>query len=502
MRSFYRLEPGDLEGALQTPSAVNRARLAEALRAYHRDLGTLDAALEERLTRLAHPESRVVVTGQQAGLLLGPAFSVHKAADAALLARQLDREDRPVLPIFWVASQDHDAAEVAEASLLDLEEQLLHLTLPLPSGRPVGRIALEDGWVRQTLELIEAFAAPEEHKHPVRELIRWAAEGARSYADWFARMAQRLLADFGLIVFDPMHPALAELFVPALAHELEQPLAGAHRIEDAAAELLARGFEPQLRRPTGATNLFLEGPDGQRRLLRFDGESFYAERRYSREELRRILELDPSKLTPAAGLRPILQDAVLPTAVFVVGPGELAYATQLGQLYGLHGLQQPLLWPRLTVTWLEPPVARILRHYGLEAATFQADPQAALERAAMGRSGASENFREHLLELELLFERLAQSVTPLDPTLEGAVHRSRVRVLGHIARLERKVAAALVRREEQTEGQFARLRLHLLPHGVPQERELSFLTFLLKHGRAPLDALRSLAPGSRVTLEL
>ena len=499
LRHFYRLAAGDLAGAASSPpSNVNRSALVQGLRAYHHKLGTLSAKLEAQLARLEHPSSRVVVAGQQAGLLLGPAFTVHKAVDAILLARELDREDQPVLPIFWVASQDHDALEVASTMLLDFKEHLVNLSLPLPQGLPVYRIPLHQEWVDHVSRAIETMDAP--FKDRVLKLVQDSAQG--NYADWFAGMAQRLLGDEGLITFDPMFPDLATLFVPALERELHRPLASPHRIEDAAGELIALGFEPQLRRQTGATNLFLEGFDGHRRLLRFDGSNFHADRMYTLRELLEILKLDPSRITPAAGLRPIVQDTVLPTIVNVLGPGELAYATQLGKVYDLHDVKQPLLWKRLSVTYIEPPVRRILNRYGITAQEFQKDPSGITERLLLQESGVQQAFREKLGEMELLFEQLAETSVKLDVNLEGSVHRSRQRVVGHVQRLERKLARHLMQVENAREGQFKRLYTHLLPGGVPQERAISYLTYLAKYGDHPLKQLLSLPAGAQSPLDL
>lgn len=499
LRHFYRLAPGDLEGALKSPpSNVDRERLVAALRHYHQSLGTLNETLEKQLQKLAHPNSRVVVAGQQAGLLLGPAFTVHKAVDAILLARQLDHEDQPVLPIFWVASQDHDSEEVASTFLLDFQENLVHLGLPLPQGVPVYRIPLKEEWVNHVVGALQNMDAP--FKTQAVELVQQSARG--NYADWFSGMAQRLLGEHGLIAFDPMFPDLAALFSPAIERELQKPLASPHRIEDAAAELIALGFEPQLRRQAGATNLFLEGNDGHRRLLRYDGSHFHADRLYTLRELQDLLKHDPSRITPAAGLRPIVQDTVLPTIVNVLGPGELAYATQLGKVYDLHGVNQPLLWKRLSVTYIEPPVHRMLEKYGINAQDFQKDPEGITEKLLLQESGIQQNFREKLGELELLFEQLAETSLELDPNLAGSVHRSRQRVVGHVQRLERKLARHMMQTENAREGQFARLHRHLLPAGIPQERALSYFTYLAKYGDFPLKQLLSLTAGAQSRLNL
>lgn len=501
---FFRLPHGALEEARRDERPdVDRAALAQALRQYHEDLGTLDTHVQAALEQLAHPRSRVVVTGQQAGVLTGPAYSVHKGADATLLARALSTPDEPVVAVYWVASQDHDAAEVASTVLLDRAETLHHLTLDLPQGVPVGRIPWQSGWTTRLHDLLDAFDAPAEHKAAVRARVAAATANGGSFADVFARLIHGLLAPAGLVVLDPLHPALAALMAPTLASELERPLASSGCIEDAALRLEEAGFTPQLRRAPGATNLFLEEEDGQRRLLRFGGHSFTTDTRsYSRADLLSRLWADPTRLTPAAGLRPAVQDALLPTLAFVVGPGEIAYGAQLSEVYALHGLGQPLLWPRLSVTWLEPNVARLLRRLQASAAQVQADPEGVLGRALAAQRQASAVSAARLDALHTELSALTGEIAGLDPTLVGAAERTQARTLSRVAHLQGLAVRALARAEDERSGQLTRLKRHLLPLGVPQERQMNFLTFLLKHGQSPLDLLLAQPPGAQVELSI
>jgi bacillithiol synthase len=513
LRDLYRLEPGNTQAALSGPASspssvksTSNNTLSSALSAYHHSLGLLSPILKKQLERLSQPHAKVVVAGQQAGLLGGPAFSIHKAADAILLARELDTPEAPVLPIFWIASQDHDALEVASTTLVDRQERMFHLHLPLPQGRPIGRIPLERTWVTGIVQQLQDFDAPTEFKNQILERIEKAAQtlpsGVLSYADWFARLVSQLLGDYGLLVLDPMHPAIAPLFVPSLRAELQNPLEGPARIEAAAHILLERGYTPQLRRPKGATNLFLEGPDGQRRLLRFDGKFFHAERRYTRLELETLLEQDPSRITPAAGLRPIIQDSVLPTAALVLGPGEIGYLAQLLGVYHLHNIAQPLIWPRLSITWLEPPAARILHKYQLTAARFQANPRASLERVLLERSGQAQVFRQHLSQLEATFNDLLAQTPQLDPTLQGAIQKAKQHQQNTLERLEQNLSRSLFRAETDLENQMKRLEHFLLPLGIPQERQLNFFSLMMKHGTVPLERLLSQKAGAKLELEL
>src|SRR5690606_11793764 len=153
-----------------------------------------------------------------------------------------------------------------------------------------------------------------------------------TFADWFAAQMYALLGETGLVLVDPLETDVAVQFAPVLRRELQEPGVTPTAINDAGRSLKERGFEPQLGRGADATNLFVELRDGdlpRRALLRSVGNAFVADgRRFTRAELQAMLDADPSIITPAAGLRPVVQDALLPTAVFVLGPGELKYVAQ------------------------------------------------------------------------------------------------------------------------------------------------------------------------------
>ncbi|WP_189643702.1 bacillithiol biosynthesis cysteine-adding enzyme BshC [Deinococcus piscis] len=499
----------DAGGASSRLDAEQRTALVAALREYHAHLGLLTPATTAALDALAHPAARVVVAGQQAGLLTGPAYAVHKAADAALLARELGTEDAPVVGVFWIASQDHDAEEVAWVSLLDLEERLWREVVDLPGGSPVGRVPWQPEWTAALRQLLADVAAPEPHRRAVMNRLDAATQpladgGVPGWADVFARLMHGLLGGAGLVLLDPLFPALARLMAPTIARELGRPLEGPARIEAAAERLSALGLTPQLRRPAGATNLFLEGEDGGRRLLRFSGDTFSTDdgREYSLTELLDVLERDPSRITPAAGLRPVVQDALLPNLALILGDGEIAYLAQLGGVYELHGVRQPVVWPRLSVTWLEPNVARLLRRLGATAAGVQADPAGVLGRSLAAERSISAVSQERLAALAGEWAALSTELAALDPTLERGSERARQYTERHFAALQQRAMAALARQEDTRSGQLSRLSLHLLPHSKPQERELSFMTYLLKHGPVVLDLLLSQRAGAQAEVEI
>ena len=492
LTSLFALEPGAVAEALVQPRPVDRAKLVAVLQRQAERLGAPEA-VSESLAKLAHPESRVVVTGQQTGLLLGPLYTLSKAISALKLAAKLDTEDKPVVPVFWLASQDADSAEIDHTYLLDLDETLHRLSLPLPEGVPAGCINLPEAWVEKTLAELGAFHAPAAHKLEAFNLLSRTAARAENFADWFGSMLYELLGSQGLIVLNPLEPAAAELFGPVLRAELSDPLRSGKAINAAADTLRELGYTPQLGRAADATNLFLT-VDGRRQLLRFDGQDFYTETaRYSQDDLRARLDADPTCLTPAAGLRPVTQDAALPTAATVVGPGELRYIAQLRGVYEQHGVAMPLIWPRTTVTMLEPPVARILDKFGLSAGALQTDWEGVKAQTLLTLHGHKLAFDNRLRALKNLSASLRADVSAIDPTLSQTVSRAERELEAIFNRLEGKSAAALAGRDDTYTRQFGRLRAHLLPAGTPQERLLSPFSFFLKFGLNPvMDALLTL----------
>ena len=503
---FFALAPGDVDGAMAQRRDVDRAALVAALLRY---AARFDAgeAVTRNIEKLQHPDARVVVTGQQTGLMLGPVYTLSKAFAATNLARRLDTPDRPVVPVFWLASQDHDGAEIDHAYLLDSSETLHRVSVPLPDGVPAGRVSLVDAYVATVVDAVAAMTPEARCRALVTRMLKTSARQASTFADWFAAQMYALMGSTGLVLVDPLEADVARQFGPVLRRELEDPRVTPLAINAAGRSLKERGFEPQLGRGADATNLFVElrGDELPRRvLLRYDGDSFSADgRAFSRADLLAMLDTDPTSITPAAGLRPVTQDALLPTAVFVLGPGELKYVAQLGGVYRFHDVPMPLAWPRAHVSVLEPAAARLLDGFGLSADEFKRRGAALLDELLFEQHGHAGRFNRASSEVDALFDELLTEVAAIDPTLKGTVTRGRKHLAITLDRLRSKSAAALARRDSELKRQVERLGAHLLPLGQDAERVLSPYSHILKFGADPLlDRFAELEPSGRHELRL
>ena len=448
----------------------------------------------EKARALAEPQTVAIVTGQQAGLFGGPLYVLLKAATTLELARRLEQErGRSVVPVFWVASDDHDFAEIRSVSVLDASGALRTLRYDPqrePLGAPAWAIPVDDSISALTAELTGLLPAA-----PGRdELLAAVADSyvaGETVSGAFCRFVSRLFPE--LVVLDPADPALKALARPVLERELSEASPTSRLALETGSRLLAAGYHQQVPVRPGFLHLFLVA-EGQRRALGLAGggvEVRGTRERLSVEDAVRRLAAEPRAWSAGALLRPLVQDYLLPTAAYVGGPAEVAYHAQIGDVYAHFGIPRPVILPRPSVTIVEPQQARALDAEGLRLVDLVGDPEALVSRWA----------REDYPEVEAAFAQareaierglgqVEQALSAQDPTLGGAAASARGRALHPIEALHEKALRALKKRDQGRAERLRRTRDALFPGGALQERGLGLVSPLARHGLALVELLR------------
>ncbi|MGE5126128.1 MAG: bacillithiol biosynthesis cysteine-adding enzyme BshC [Betaproteobacteria bacterium] len=485
---------GAIERAADRTLRLERPRsaLAEALVRQQRARSADRAA--ELAGLLARPDTVAIVTGQQAGLFGGPLYVLLKAIATLEVARLLEeRRGRPVVPVFWVASDDHDFAEVRSDTVLDATGAIRTLRYDPrrePAGEPAWAITLDDTLPSLTAELARVLPAGM-GRDAVMDAVGRSYLPGESLSGAFARFVSLLLPE--LVVLDPADPALKALSVDVLGRELREGSPVSRLALETGEKLLAAGYHQQVPVRPGFLQLFVVA-EGQRRALGIaDGsvEVRGTRERLSLDEAAARLASAPQLWSAAALLRPLVQDFLLPTAAYVGGPAEIAYHAQLAPSYAHFGIPRPALVPRPSATLVEPQQARALDAEGLRLADLVGDPETLVTRWAREDYPAVETaFARAREAIERELGVVEETLGAHDPTLRAATVSARGRALHQVEGLHEKALRALKKRDQGRAERLRRTRDALLPGGALQERGIGLASPLARHGLALVDALR------------
>lgn len=457
--------------------ADRRGLLVAALRAKNGNVPALEV--------LARPDTVAVVTGQQVGLFSGPAYTIYKALSAARLAAELTARGIPAVPIFWLATEDHDFAEVNHTFVFDKEHRPIKVSVNGAAGseRPVGTIHIAEPPTEQLLKILKAFPYGEE----VVDMVRQAYQPGVTFGAGFQVLLERLLAKFGLLFINPLDEAVRRLAAPLLREALQAD-------EQLNAELLQRnqeldavGYHAQVHIEPKTSLVFLLDGDRRIALRRQNGEYASKDRRYSVDDLMTSAD----HLSPNALLRPVVQDYILPTVAYVGGPAELAYMAQSQVLYKDLLGRMPVMLARSGFTLLDAKTSKLMDRYKLTIPSFFHGEDGVREQIAKTLIPETllNKFEQSQTGLTKLLDELRAGLMDFDVTLAASAEKSRTKILYQLTKLERKTARETLHRNQRAAADASYTSGLIYPDKHPQERLYSILPFIAKHGPDLVDTL-------------
>ena len=499
---FYSYDPRDPNSWRQRREQVlavpgERLRVAEILASYNRRIGS-GPRTQANIERLADPLATVVVAGQQAGVCTGPLYTVYKALVAAALSRRLEEElGTPVVPLFWVAGEDHDLAEIDHLHLLGSDLTWRELRVEgLPEGQvPAGWVEVGPG-VFDLIHRLTETLPPGEGRRSVLDLLEGEAAQADNLAEWFARVMARLFREQGLVMVDALDFKLRELAAPVLAGVVRERREVARAVAAADARLAVGGFAPQVVKEAGSLHLFRFW-EGERLPLHWEEDRITLRGRstgWEAGELEQRVRCFPQEFSPDVFARPLVQDHLFPVLAQVVGPGELSYHAQLREVFARFGRQLPILYLRPSLTLVEGTVEKLMRRHGLDFPAAVGDFAASTARYLEERDqvGIHAEFAAWREEAARSYRQLVERVQVAAPEVRVLAEDNLRRILEQSEWLERKAFEEHRRSCEAGLRQLRKVRENLYPRGNLQERVMNVMPFLARHGMDLLDRLGEL----------
>jgi bacillithiol synthase len=504
---FYP-HPPSLEAIQQASKSLDypdsrRREVAAVLRETNTSLGSGEATAKN-IDRLASG-AVAVLSGQQVGLFGGPAYAFYKALSAIQIAHELTQSGVDAVPIFWMATEDHDLDEVRHVSWFHSGKRTrFELPAEEKPGRPVGQVKLGpavEEIAKTAAELLGGASSP-----TIAKYLQESYSADETYGSAFGKLFARVFADYGLILVDPLDGRLHRVAAPVFRKVLADRATLNAKLLQRDKDLEAAGFEPQVK-VTPETTLLFQIRDGVRQPITYQGERGgkaaefkIGDMTLSEAGVLKLPDTAPETLSPNALLRPVVQDYLFPTVAFCAGSAEISYLAQSEVLYREILGRMPVLLPRADFTILDAKADKLLQKYRLCIENLWSGPQQLrkqMESVSLpGQLG--EDFDKKKALIDSTLTELGAEIQKLDVTLAGAVETTREKMSFQLNKLREKTGRALDERAGLIAEHSDFLENLLYPDRVLQSRDLSFLPFLAQWGPAGLEELKTLSAGANL----
>lgn len=463
----------------------NRESTVELLKSFNKKFDADDQTLQQ-IEKLRDKRSITVVTGQQLTLYGGPLFTVYKIVSAIVQARKLEEEyKRSVIPVFWLADEDHDYKEAATLGILDRDDwHSLSFNVNGKKGSPVGRLELDDNF-KSFREVIKKYLFDTDFTHELTNLLDTCYRPGSTFREAFGKLILELFAKHGLILAGSDDAGIKNYARGILARSVIQKEKAYQAVTETGNQLEDQGYHRQVE--PGESNLFWIDDFENRVKLKTGSNGIWRagkQQSWTEEELIDEIEKYPEKFSPNVFIRPLLQDSLLPVVCYVAGPGELAYYAQMKDFYTVFGMKMPMIQPRFSSTLLESNIDRIMEklpfHIGdydrriedLESEYIESVNDVDVEKI----------FNDWKKKVEKITEIKKSEIEQVDPTLKGSAGKATAIYFTELDKLKGKVYRSQKEQEEINLNRIRKIKANLFPGGGLQERNVAFIYFMNKYG--------------------
>ena len=494
LADFYRYNYTDSRAAAEIASDIdkkkyNRQIIYSAVKSANGKLGASPETLAN-IELLKNSDSLCVFAGQQTAFCANPMYVIYKAMTAVKLAKRYSNSlGRPVIPCFWMATDDHDFEEVRSANFLLRSGELKRVSYQPavdPQGYPVADIVLDEG-VERFCEEVQGTLIDTEFKGSLIESFSKYYSQGNKLSEAFAQVFNKYLGEYGIVLVDPNFPGMKEHFKAVFTREINDHDRSFDLFKARSRELTDKGYHAQVHKTRENLNLFINTP--KRKNIILAGDYFSpdgSDEKYTAAQILKIVNDSPEKFSPNVLLRPVAQCEAFPTLSHVVGPSELAYFAQIEPLYRMFEVPFPIVYPRAGMTIVEPQVRRIVEKYELDLPDLKNDLEHTLG-VIVEKVFPSEAAGEILILNECVnndLKKYADHIKDSDPDGYRHIMNFKKHIDFEIKSLQKKLKSSNKKRHDELTEQIRRAYAFLFPDGNLQERVISPLYYADKFGPA------------------
>jgi bacillithiol biosynthesis cysteine-adding enzyme BshC len=476
-----------------TARYFDKSILAEILKKQNRVFGGNELA-ESNIELLKDENTFAVVTGQQVGLYTGNLYTIFKTITVIKLAAELKARfpEYNFVPVFWLESEDHDLEEANHVHIINKQNELVRIGYPAESEisqdvtkkntKPVGCIKFDSSINGINEHLRQSLIDTDFKENLMNRLSSIYCEG-NDFKTAFSHMINMLFKQHGLVIMDCSDAEIKKLLIPVFEKELNTSPKLCEEIIGTSAEI-EKNYDIQVKPKVinlffihNENRLLIEPRENNRYALR------NSKRRFERDELMNLLFENPENFSPNVVLRPICQDYLLPTAVYVGGPSEVSYFAQFKPAYEHYDITMPVIYPRASSTILESKISKFMKNFGVEfTEIFNQKVLVSKVVDKLSEIKVEEELSKAQDEFNRIFYDIRNMSSKVDKTLVSTVDNVKEKLFNNIEMIRSKLTAALARKSETTTSQIDKVTNNIYPNHTMQERVINVTYFLNKYG--------------------
>lgn len=431
-----------------------------------------------------------VVTGQQLTIFGGPLYTFYKIITAIKLCTKLKESyvDYNFVPIFWMEGDDHDFEEVNSINIFngDNEIQLIQYLESIDNNYESGSVGsvLFDERIDISIERLKSSLRDTDFKSELIELIRKHYSNGKSFKSSFRGLLMSFFDEYGLIIFDPQDKKYKTLLKPIFENEINNYESHTKVILRRSAHL-EEGYHAQVK--VKPINLFFS-ENNKRHLIEPDDAGFKLKnkrKKFTKEEMLNLINENPEFFSPNVLMRPICQDYILPTALYIAGPSEISYFAQVIPYYNIYNITQPIIYPRASVTILEKSVKNLIEKYNLTIPSIIQDKDYLFQNILNDNAEVNtlDVFNKSQILIDDVFKYLENELMKIDNSLIDPLAKTKEKTLSHFDILKARTNSIQIKKNEILNRQLNKIFNSVFPNSFLQERVINFSYYYNKYGK-------------------
>ena len=447
--------------------------------------GMASDATMENIKKLGDKNCYTVTTGHQLCLFTGPLYFIFKIMTAINLAEKLNKEypANHFVPVYWMASEDHDFAEINHANLFGKKvEWSVENT-----NVPVGKIPLN--YFSPILDNLFAIMGEGDSTKELKQIISDSYSSEKTLAEATFSFVNALFGKYGLVILEPDNAGLKQVFSPVVIDELVNNTFF-KLVSETNQKLADAGTEAQVN--PREINLFYIDEKGRNRIER-KGDKFEVLNTstvFSKDEILNLVKRSPEMFSPNVLMRPVYQQCILPNAAYVGGPSEIVYWLQLKNVFNYYKVPFPILMPRNFALIVGKPIVQKMDKLNISEKDLFKDTESLIKEVLIRNTDGLPDLQKVGEDLKGTYSALAKKVGEVDPTLVAFTEAELQKQLNGLKTLETKLMRVKKQQEETSVAKIRKIKEILFPGGALQERTENFIPFYQQQGSAFFDMLK------------